>query len=42
VKLLIIEHKNQKEDDYSVNKFLDLEKIMNVLVVNIKELDIKE
>jgi hypothetical protein len=41
VKLLIIELKDQKDEDYFVNKSLVLEKIMNVLVENIKELDIK-
>jgi hypothetical protein len=42
VKLLIIEHKNQKDEVCFVNKFLDLEKTMNVHVENIKELDTNE
>ncbi|GEM_PF-2480114 len=41
VKLLTIELKNQKEDDSSVNRYLDQEKTMNVPVENTKESDIK-
>ncbi len=39
---LIIELKDQRDDDYFVNKSFDLEIIMNVHVENIKELDISE
>jgi len=40
-KLLIIEHINLREMVYSVKEFLDLLKIMNVPVENIKGSDIK-
>lgn len=32
---------NQKETDYSVKRFSDLQKILNVAVENTKDLDIK-
>ena len=41
-KLLIIDLISQKKMDYSVRKYLVLLKIGNVIVENIKELDIEE
>jgi hypothetical protein len=42
VKLSIIELKDQKDEDFFVNKYFDQEKIMNVLVENTKESGINE
>jgi len=36
-KQLIIEHNAVNEADFLMNEFLDLRKIMNVIVENIKE-----